>query len=74
MKSIFRFGVSVSFVSLSSRRAWIEIASVAYLMPTLKKSLSSRRAWIEIVGDLPTDFEKQSRSPHGERGLKLDLI
>ena len=33
--------------SLSSRRAWIEITTIATSIP-LTVSLSSRRAWIEI--------------------------
>ena len=35
------------FLSLSARRAWIEILK-QLLLKTLKASLSARRAWIEI--------------------------
>ena len=38
----------MSVVSLSARRAWIEIA-VLELIPLTDASLSARRAWIEIV-------------------------
>ena len=33
-------------------------------------SLSSRRAWIEIKGVSEVVAQLDSRSPHGERGLK----
>ena len=36
------------FLSLSARRAWIEIA-VDSASGTLSESLSARRAWIEII-------------------------
>ena len=36
-------------------------------------SLSSRRAWIEIDGSKLKVHDIFSRSPHGERGLKLGL-
>ena len=35
-------------VSLSSRRAWIEIVAEFNALSILTSSLSSRRAWIEI--------------------------
>ncbi len=35
-------------VSLSARRAWIEIICAHCFMPSKIKSLSARRAWIEI--------------------------
>ena len=56
------------FLSLSSRRAWIEIirALIGQFRPS---SLSSRRAWIEIVL-IGFPLLVASRSPHGERGLK----
>ena len=38
------------------------------------RSLSSRRAWIEISLILHLIFRPNSRSPHGERGLKLSLL
>ena len=40
-------------VSLSSRRAWIEIVKLQSLDAHVPQSLSSRRAWIEIVGRPP---------------------
>ena len=54
--------------SLSARRAWIEIASIAAILDFFPTSLSARRAWIEIwlLGccvRLPA-----CRSPQGERG------
>ena len=39
---------SADYVSLSARRAWIEIPVVPAELTTLVKSLSARRAWIEI--------------------------
>ena len=40
--------ITICIVSLSARRAWIEI--VSYSLPALKlTSLSARRAWIEIA-------------------------
>ena len=36
-------------LSLSARRAWIEIPVVPAELTTLVKSLSARRAWIEIL-------------------------
>ena len=57
-------------LSLSSRRAWIEISRLFALSMTCW-SLSSRRAWIEIIAFIPADRIDESRSPHGERGLKL---
>ena len=35
-------------VSLSARRAWIEITLVQIIMSGYARSLSARRAWIEI--------------------------
>ena len=57
--------------SLSSWRAWIEITS--YMRDrAAEKSLSSWRAWIEIQYVSRRIPKDNSRSPHGERGLKLD--
>ena len=36
----------------------------------MKRSLPSRGAWIEILTKYALDYVR-SRSPHGERGLKL---
>ena len=57
--------------SLSSRRAWIEIANGPPATRHTGRSLSSRRAWIEIPWPTPTAPKPSSRSPHGERGLKF---
>ena len=55
--------------SLSSWRAWIEIAN--HLSNCRReRSLSSWRAWIEILRCPLSNCERTSRSPHGERGLK----
>ena len=35
-------------VSLSVRRAWIEMSRIIIVMKSIKKSLSVRRAWIEM--------------------------
>ena len=40
----------------------------------MSKSLSSRRAWIEIARLDSIEKELASRSPHGERGLKCNII
>ena len=61
-------------MSLSSWRAWIEIS--ARWTPTHgeTRSLSSWRAWIEIPpADMVNVDVRESRSPHGERGLKSRL-
>ena len=56
-----------SWLSLSARRAWIEIFAL-FMSCKIVGSLSARRAWIEI----PLSTEKSSlnrgRSPQGERG------
>ena len=59
--------ITVDDVSLSARRAWIEMLKIG-LMLALSLSLSARRAWIEItvVGVLATLVT--GRSPQGERG------
>ena len=59
-------------MSLSSRRAWIEIYNYIYTN-IHRRSLSSRRAWIEIRGLTLKPASTTRRSPHGERGLKCRL-
>ena len=56
-------------LSLSLRRAWIEITSRP-LPPPTRSSLSLRRAWIEIT-IRPFVIGWPCRSPYGERGLKF---
>ena len=56
--------------SLSSWRAWIEISAGSETV-LLVASLSSWRAWIEIATPSGRQTQNLSRSPHGERGLKL---
>ena len=58
-------------LSLSSRRAWIEILSLISIPAPRWRSLSSRRAWIEIAVTIYHSITAAGRSPHGERGLKL---
>ena len=54
-------------LSLSARRAWIEIVNTAD-KEARKRSLSARRAWIEI-NHQTVDFSiAPGRSPQGERG------
>ena len=61
-------------LSLSSRRAWIEIEALAAKSLTACLSLSSRRAWIEIVYlKIFIIYLLDCRSPHGERGLKSHI-
>ena len=43
----------LTLVSLSARRAWIEITVVGVLATLVTASLSARRAWIEIL--IPAD-------------------
>ena len=54
-------------MSLSARRAWIEIAS-GTLSDTSDVSLSARRAWIEIAAIRRAVLSYYRRSPQGERG------
>ena len=56
--------------SLSSWRAWIEISPVYSIGLIYGGSLSSWRAWIEIATQGNIRNAVDSRSPHGERGLK----
>ena len=57
-------------MSLSSRRAWIEIYDLQVVKSRIE-SLSSRRAWIEIETVGQQFGTAYGRSPHGERGLKF---
>ena len=57
-------------MSLSSWRAWIEIATQGNIRNAVDTSLSSWRAWIEIQWIDQTKNRYWGRSPHGERGLK----
>ncbi len=59
--------------SLSSRRAWIEIAFELVRLKAVQ-SLSSRRAWIEMFQPVGIEYKVEGRSPHGERGLKFLLM
>ena len=56
------------FMSLSARRAWIEMANFCRNRFCPTWSLSARRAWIEICGHTGTVDLIGSRSPQGERG------
>ena len=56
-------------MSLSLRRAWIEIFTPSRNGLRFA-SLSLRRAWIEISMTSPVNQIWTSRSPYGERGLK----
>ena len=61
-------------MSLSSRRAWIEILNlVTYIINTSCRSPHGERGLKSTAG---FDFGKSvgCRSPHGERGLKLNLM
>ena len=60
-----------SIVSLSSWRAWIEIAHRFDATCGQRVSLSSWRAWIEIPARACIRACTVCRSPHGERGLKF---
>ena len=54
-------------MSLSARRAWIEMTYVTRL-PRAQVSLSARRAWIEISRVWRGMEFPGCRSPQGERG------
>ena len=58
---------TIDIMSLSARRAWIEIVC-PLLMFWLFRSLSARRAWIEIMQIVIIVVDTLSRSPQGERG------
>ena len=62
-----RLHYNVSVMSLSARRAWIEIDWAKAIFRYLG-SLSARRAWIEINVGFPIAAFLLSRSPQGERG------
>ena len=54
-------------MSLSARRAWIEIVSSSNMWCSVA-SLSARRAWIEISIGSGNAGKVRGRSPQGERG------
>ncbi|ERL04064.1 hypothetical protein HMPREF1986_02865, partial [Oribacterium sp. oral taxon 078 str. F0263] len=54
---------------LPARGAWIEISS-QYDEGYRLLSLPARGAWIEIHKSVLKRYNRQSRSPRGERGLK----
>ena len=56
------------WLSLSARRAWIEMRLADMSAAWNRLSLSARRAWIEIRGGYITKIDKDRRSPQGERG------
>ena len=59
--------IQTFLVSLSARRAWIEIRMALFPAP-LTMSLSARRAWIEMCQTLLFSICFDGRSPQGERG------
>ena len=59
-------------MSLSLRRAWIEICCINIIDDSFR-SLSLRRAWIEIARTWEPTRRPDGRSPYGERGLKSRL-
>ena len=66
-KEVFNY-VSLELpLSLSARRAWIEISNRISLA-SRTRSLSARRAWIEISVYCDGVPDGLSRSPQGERG------
>ena len=58
---------AVGSLSLSARRAWIEIIEEVSKY-VVKESLSARRAWIEIIKFVNLRVLDGCRSPQGERG------
>ena len=63
----FRQFLSQSFLSLSARRAWIEMTFPGFGVE-IDGSLSARRAWIEIRKGATLSALACCRSPQGERG------
>ena len=59
--------MNLGALSLSARRAWIEISLVG-LVSVWFVSLSARRAWIEIAVLELIPLTDPGRSPQGERG------
>ena len=64
--------IAQNTMSLSARRAWIEILK-QLLLKTLKASLSARRAWIEMLRPPACSLPAECRSPQGEHGMFLFL-
>ena len=58
---------AIDIMSLSARRAWIEIEDWLDA-GSLSRSLSARRAWIEIKKNRSSVVVVRRRSPQGERG------
>ena len=54
-------------MSLSARRAWIEMTFKAN-STFVRLSLSARRAWIEMAHFFAPNPHQNRRSPQGERG------
>ena len=65
---MYSIGLANLTVSLSARRAWIEISSGLDDILAGVKSLSARRAWIEIALIRRAVWAYYRRSPQGERG------
>ena len=60
--------ITLLIMSLSARRAWIEILVDVSLDYKEVLSLSARRAWIEMSNHQTVDYSIARRSPQGERG------
>lgn len=65
--------VAYGILSLSARKAWIEMMSSRSRSLLLLGSLSVRRAWIEIQLGSPRTGCPVCRSPQGEHGMFLFL-
>ena len=52
---IYLLTASAFLMSLSARRAWIEIETPQNKLVNVRKSLSARRAWIEIASGTLSD-------------------
>ena len=72
LKFIGDMALQKDVVSLSLRRAWIEICCINIIDDSFR-SLSLRRAWIEIARTWEPTRRPDGRSPYGERGLKSRL-
>ena len=68
-RNVHRVNATVgAAMSLSARRAWIEMLTGPDNYTKAIRSLSARRAWIEMAKDPISSTSDICRSPQGERG------
>ena len=59
--------------SLPARGVWVEIIWLLRMVPA-PKSLPARGVWVEIIVSSPPQGRPPGHSPHGECGLKSELV